>query len=105
MNDVGFEVLSHFKHNRKLNVISRNHRYKSGLCYCHEIACNSYSNLLFEFMRDIWTWMIGLSYWFVCLTSIVSVCLYAVSRNKKYMQYVGIAFTVWIFMKGFNSIL
>ena len=62
-------------------------------------------SVFFDLVRDIWDCTMGLSYWFVCLTSIVSVSLYAVSKNKKYMQYVGIAFTTWIFMKGFNSVL
>jgi len=62
-------------------------------------------NLFFELVRDMWNWIMGISYWVVCLTSIVSLSLYAVSKNKKYMQYVGIAFTLWIFMKGFDSII
>ncbi len=62
-------------------------------------------SLFFELVRDIWNWIMGISYWVVCLSSIVSISLYAVSRNRKYIQYVGVAFTIWIFMKGFDSVL
>ena len=53
----------------------------------------------------IWDGCLTLGYWYVCLSSIVSVCLYAVSKDKKFIQYVGVAIVFWIFMKGFDSVI
>ena len=53
----------------------------------------------------IWDWLMAIGYWVVCLSSIISVCLYAVSKDRKFLQYVGVVFVIWIFMKGFDTIL
>ena len=55
--------------------------------------------------RSMWEWIQAISYWFTCLSCIISLTLYAATKDKKFGRYTVVVFILWVFLKGFDSVL
>jgi hypothetical protein len=65
-----------------------------------DFVINWITNNLLHFLSWLWVWFMALFYWYVCLSGIVSISLFAVSQNEKYIKYVVVIFVIWVFLKG-----
>jgi hypothetical protein len=52
-----------------------------------------------QFLVWLWQWIQALAFWVTCAGGIVSLDLYVVSKDKKYLKFIGETFVIYFFIK------
>jgi len=56
-------------------------------------------------LTDIWMWITALSFWICTISAEIMVIFYAVTKDQKFIQKIGIIIVGYLIFKGVDSVI
>ena len=57
------------------------------------------NSMIGQFLIWLWQWVQALSFWIACAGGIVSLDLYAATKEKKYLQFLEVTFVIYVIIQ------